>query len=202
MVVWTREKTWTRVSQHRGRPAASLSQSGPIISWISDAVPRSPPSTEPAPKRGRPAHHQPPRYLPVWCSVVCRPPTLVFPPALGRMPRMQSPGGLLVVWRGSWFPQWLGVAAHVPMVPRCDEVRRDGRRIPGWLGWVCGRRPWRNRRAGMDKAVWPGGTRMSRYGNWQTGDDVVESQRRRIVPVPTPVAARADWAAVALQARP
>lgn len=43
---------------------------------------------------------------------------------------------------------------------------------------------------------------MSRYGNWQTGDDVVELQQRRIVPVPTPVAARAYWAAVALQARP
>lgn len=97
-------KTWTRVSQHRGRPAASLSQSGPIISWISDAVPRSLPSTEPAPKRGRPAPQQRPRYLSVWYSVVCRPPTLVLPPALGRMPRMQSPGGLLVVRRGSWFP--------------------------------------------------------------------------------------------------
>ncbi|EGO57017.1 hypothetical protein NEUTE1DRAFT_102263 [Neurospora tetrasperma FGSC 2508] len=36
-------------------------------------------------------------------------------------------GGLLVVRRASWIPQWPGVAAHAPLVPRCDEVRRDGR---------------------------------------------------------------------------
>lgn len=85
------------------------------------------------------------------------------------------------------------------MIPRCDEVRRDGSgfragHVVAGHGEIDGQ--------DRTKAVWPGGTRMSRYGNWQTGDYVVESQRLRIVPVPTPVEAGADWAAVALQARP
>ena len=59
-----------------------------------------------------------------------------FPPALGKTPRMQCPGGLLGVRRGSRFPQW--------RARRCctrsfgSEMRRRAtrwQRIAGWGMW-------------------------------------------------------------------
>ncbi|KAK3955920.1 hypothetical protein QBC32DRAFT_10066 [Pseudoneurospora amorphoporcata] len=120
-------KTWTRVSQHRGRPAASLSKVGLLlVGYLMQCH-----EAYQAPNQHRREEGRRPSNLPGTCqlgTLLCGLPSTnpCFPPALGRMPRMQSPGGLLVVRRGSWSPQWLGVAAHVPLVPRYDKVRRDG----------------------------------------------------------------------------
>ncbi|KAK1773452.1 hypothetical protein QBC45DRAFT_455461 [Copromyces sp. CBS 386.78] len=126
-------KTWTRVSQHRGRPAASLSKVGLLlVGYLMQCH-----EAYQAPNQHRREEGRRPSNLPGTCQ-------------LGRMPRMQSPGG-----GGSWSS---GEVRGLPNgsallhtflwfrdTTKCDEMAADsglGMWSPAMLEKTTGRKEW------------------------------------------------------------